>query len=605
MKKTRRIHSGVLTLFAMISLLLVGPFPGHLTAQDLPPEVLRYADTILYNGQVLTMDRDQPPITVVEAVALRDGKIMAVGENDRILSMAGPDTARVDLDGKTVIPGVVDTHSHPNAYAVRHYSSEVTPAYLRYLEAQKIRFATVRWDSKETALADFKLVAENVSPEHWIYTTSGLNTTALDEMTRYDLDEVVPDHPLYVMVGNAMWGLANSKMLELVHDRYGNTLPGLLKDENGVPNGRILGAAGTVIDQEIIPMMPPEILKPVFKKELDEWVAIGVTTLSTRLSGNELTAYKQLDDVGELPLRLGYSFELGRGNPFIERDLKRFGNLQGHGTEWMWAIGISMGIPDGNGPGGAGTACTTIPKREIIATDIYPEGKCFWELEEDPSAEVPVIANRYGYRITGTHTFGDKGFLQILDAYDQANRESSTKGQRFALDHGLMVSPEVMARAAEADVIWSLQPPQFYRKYAAAISVVYGEEYAHRWVMPVKSLMDAGMRVTYGADVHDDPERQPMFNLEVLVTRKINDGRVFGPREAIDRESALLMMTRWGAEYVLREDRVGSLEPGKYADLVILAQNPLNPNIPDQDLSEIKVLTTLIDGEVRYGELGK
>ena len=95
-----------------------------------------------------------------------------------------------------------------------------------------------------------------------------------------------------------------------------------------------------------------------------------------------------------------------------------------------------------------------------------------------------------------------------------------------------------------------------------------------------------------------------MFNLEVLVTRKINDGRVFGPREAIDRESALLMMTRWGAEYVLREDKVGSLEPGKYADLVILAQNPLNPNIPDQDLSEIKVLTTLIDGEVRYGELG-
>jgi predicted amidohydrolase YtcJ len=167
-----------------------------------------------------------------------------------------------------------------------------------------------------------------------------------------------------------------------------------------------------------------------------------------------------------------------------------------------------------------------------------------------------------------------------------------------------MVSPEVLERAAAANVIWSLQPPQFYRKYAAAISRVYGEEYAHQWVMPVKSLMDAGMRVTYGADVHDDPERQPMFNLEVLVTRRISDGRVFGPREVIDRESALLMMTRWGAEYVLKENEIGSLEPGKYADLVILAQNPLDPNIPDQDLSEIKVLTTLIDGEVRYGSLG-
>ena len=586
----------------MISLLILGSFSG-VWAQDLPPEVLRYADTVLYNGEVVTMDQDQPPINVVEAVAIRDGRILAVGGNDRILSMAGPYTARVDLDGKTVIPGVVDTHSHPNRYAVSHYSSEVTPAYLRYLEDQKIRFATVRWESKETALADFKLVAQNVSPEHWIYTTSGRNPTVLFELTRYDLDKVVPNHPLYVMVGDGMAGLVNSKMLEVANDRYGDTLPGFLKDENGVPDGRILGAAGTVFDQEIIPMMPPEILKPVFKKELEEWVAIGVTTLSTRLTGSEQTAYKQLDDEGELPLRLGYSFELGRGNPFFERDLKRLGNLQGHGTEWMWVIGISMGIPDGRGPGGVGNACTTIPKREIIPTDLYPDGQCYWELEEDPSAEVPIIANRYGYRIVGTHTFGDKGFLMVLDSFAQADQESSTKGQRFALDHGLMVSPEVLERATEANVIWSLQPPQFYRKYTALISRVYGEEYAHRWVMPVKTLMDAGIKVTYGADFHGDPQRQPMFNLEVLVTRRISDGRVFGPQEVIDRESALLMMTRWGAEYVLRENEIGSLEPGKYADLVILAQNPLNPNIPDQDLSEIKVVTTLIDGEVRYGSL--
>ena len=214
-----------------------------------------------------------------------------------------------------------------------------------------------------------------------------------------------------------------------------------------------------------------------------------------------------------------------------------------------------------------------------------------------------LAASRAGYRIAGTHTFGDKGFLMLLDAYAAANQESSILDKRFALEHGLMVSPEVVRKSAELGVIWSLQPPLFAGRYAGAVSRVFGEEYAHRWVMPVKSLIDAGARVTYGADTHRDPDRQPMFNLEVLVTRRTNDGRVFGPQEAIDRSSALLMMTRWGAYYVLREDILGSLEPGKLADLAVLDKNPLDPDIANEDLSEIKVVATIIDGKVVAGSL--
>ncbi len=110
----KRISLTTATLWMTGFLLIFGPFLFVSQAQDLPPEVLRYADTILYNGQVLTMDRDQPPITVVEAVAIREGRIMAVGDSDRILKMAGPKTVTVDLQGKGVIPGVVDTQSHPN-----------------------------------------------------------------------------------------------------------------------------------------------------------------------------------------------------------------------------------------------------------------------------------------------------------------------------------------------------------------------------------------------------------------------------------------------------------------------------------------------------------
>jgi predicted amidohydrolase YtcJ len=116
-------------------------------------------------------------------------------------------------------------------------------------------------------------------------------------------------------------------------------------------------------------------------------------------------------------------------------------------------------------------------------------------------------------------------------------------------------------------------------------------------------MIEAGIRIAWGADTHSDPERHPLFGLQVLVTRQAKDGRIFGPRERLDRASALLMMTRWAAEYVLREDELGSLEPGKLADLVILDKNPLDPAVPDDALAQIQVLAAIVGGELEYGSL--
>ena len=192
-----------------------------------------------------------------------------------------------------------------------------------------------------------------------------------------------------------------------------------------------------------------------------------------------------------------------------------------------------------------------------------------------------------GYRIAGIHTFGDKGLEIMLDTYAEASQENSVLGRRFALDHGMMVSPAVIQKSAELEVIWSIQGPMFYGPRTAITARQYGEEIGHRWVQPVKSLIESGVKVTYGADTHSDPERHPMFALELYVTRKTHDGRVWGPRERIDRRTGLLMLTRWGAEYVLRENELGSIEEGKLADLVILDRNPLDSAIPDEELSEI------------------
>jgi predicted amidohydrolase YtcJ len=585
--------------------LLAGAVPPA-SSQDLPPEVLHYADLVLFNGPVLTMDRDTPDFRVAQAVAVRDGKILAVGDTATILRMAGPGTQKIDLAGKAVIPGVVDTHSHPNRYALAHYQQEFLPKYLQWLESQHIRTGRVRWEKgKEAALADLKAIVAKATPGDFIYANSRGNPVVMNEIALVDLDQIVPNHDLFIGIGNEMWGRVNSRMLKRLTDTYGDNLAGIIKDAQGQPTGLVFGTAGSVVGYEIMPQVPAELLAPIFGKELEEWAAIGVTTLSSRFKGPEVSAYGMLAREGKLPIRIAYTHELARWNPYFERDMKRLGNIQDYGIgDRLWLMGLSVGIPDGSPPGGGGAAggdvCASVPKRERFPDDSFYEqgGICYWEQPGDPTKQTVLTANQYGYRIAGVHTFGDKGNTIMLDTFGRAKSQKAPSAA-FAMDHGLMISPAVVKGSAEHDVIWSLQVPMFFGRRTSIVSRVFGEEIAHRWAMPVKSLMDAGVKVTYGADTHDD-SRTPMHSLQVLVTRETHDGRVWGSGEKIDRRSALLMMTRYGAEYVLRQDKIGSIEPGKLADLVILDKNPLDPQVPDTELKNIKVLQTFIDGKVAW-----
>ncbi|MEE2838986.1 MAG: amidohydrolase family protein [Acidobacteriota bacterium] len=596
-------------LFILCFCTLVAP------AQDLPPEVAHYADTVFYNGSVLTMDRDKPPFTVTEALAVRDGKILAVGDEDRILRMAGPDTRRMNLDGRALMPGIIDTHSHLYEYAIYKHPREYQRILIRGLRQDGFRYVTVNWRSRESALADLKRAAEAASPGDWIFTlfTTDVNADmtrpkALLEFTRHDLDSVVPDNPIFIITGLVgRSGIANTKLMDIITGMYGENISGYSRDDQGVLNGRFSGAIGGTVNAELVPQVPPELSAPLFKRELDEWVANGVTTVSSRLGGNYITTYAYMDRQGQLPLRLAYSHEVGRLNPFLERYLRRMGGIQGHGTDRMWMIGISISGPDGDPPGAphgrGGNNCTTLTKNQIIALDAYgADGGCRWDDPLDPAPGAPAIVNRYGYRISGVHNIGDKAVLLSLNAYEKADQEKSIMGKRFAIDHGLMISQDNIRQASELGAMWSLQPFLLY-KTAPIVAQVWGEEVAQRWTMPTKSLIDAGVKVTYGADRWSDPMRQPMWGLQVLVTRQAVNGTVYGEREKLDRSTALLMMTRWGAEYVLREEELGSLEPGKLADLIVLDKNPLDTSVPDEALSEIKVVTTLVGGEVVHGSL--
>lgn len=586
--------------------VLIGSTVQRPVAQDLPPEVLRYADIVMHNGSVLTMDKDTPDFTVTQAVAVRDGKILAVGDNATILRMAGPKTKKVDLAGKAVMPGVVDTHSHPNRYALQHYQQEFIPGYIKFLDAHKIRTGSVRWElGKTAALAQLKAVVDKAGPDDLIYANSRGNPVVMNEVKRGDLDKIAPNHPVFIGIGNEMWGLVNTKMLDRITATYGKNLAGIIKDKTGDPTGLLFGTAGSVVGYEILPQVPAELLAPIFGKELEEWAAIGVTTLSSRFKGSEISAYSLLARQNKLPIRIAYTHELARWNPFFERDMKRLGNIQDYGIgDRIWMMGLSVGIPDGSPPGGGGAAggdvCSTLKKREKFPDDSFYEenGICYWEQEGDPTKATVMTANRFGYRIAGVHTFGDKGLEIMMDTYAEAAKDHPISAP-FAADHGLMISPAVIKKTIAAGAIWSLQVPMFYGPRTGIVSRVFGEEIAHRWSMPVKTMMDSGVKVTMGADTHED-SRAPMHSLQVLVTRVTTDGRVWGAAEKLDRRRALLMFTRFGAQYVLRQDQIGSLEAGKLADFIVLDKNPLDPKVADDQLKNIKVLETYIGGVIAW-----
>jgi predicted amidohydrolase YtcJ len=565
-------------------------------AQNVPAELIRYPELVVYNGAVVTMD-DRGSIE--QAVAVRDGKILAVGSTDRILALAGPQTRRVDLGGtKAVIPGIIDTHIHPNRSAVSNNWSLIPPEYQRLAAGAQMR--KEHWTDKATALARVKEIASQMRGAEWIGISGGeVDSEVKLKMTRFDLDQVEKDRPVAILLGN--WGgILNSKALNMVLDFYPRNLPGIYKDEKGTPTGWFMGTPFYLVQVEMMPQLPDAVLAGVFGKELEDTLARrGVTTFNTRLNANEIRAYKLLEQQGKMPLRMAYSHEAGRWNPMFERDLRRMmESPQWYGTDMIWLSGISIAIPD-VAPNRGGMVCSSFPKLRIIDGDVYPDdGMCFWDMPDDPTRTTVRVLNRYGYRVSGVHSYGDLGVEMAADTFLEAFKESPNTGGPFAMDHSQLFNPNLIRKAKEAGMIFSMGPGMFSGRRTPISSEVYGKEVVNRMLTPVKSLIDAGVMVAMEGEGWVG--ESPFWGAEVFVTRKIQDGTIVGEREAIDRMTALRMMTRNAAIYVGREKELGSLEEGKWADLVVVDRNPLDPGLKDEELSDVKCLLTVVGGKVVY-----
>jgi predicted amidohydrolase YtcJ len=546
------------------------------------------ADLVLYNGKVLIADH---AFSIVEAIAIRDGKVSAVGRNSDILRHASARTRLLDLKGKTVIPGLIDTHATLFEYALVDHRDEFEQLEPR---ARQLRQISIHASSGPDALSKIAEQVRQAPPGHWLRFRVRPVSVALDmwhHLKVGDLDRVTPNNPVMLTLVSTQ-RLLNAQALEAIRRHYGQLPEDLPKDPHGRPTGRGRIALVRMVALDLA--ATPETLAPVFKKTMEQWASHGVTTWSAPVEPvNPLKAYAHLDRNGEMPIRFAYSHAMGAAFSQPPGFYEQLGDSAGNGTPHLWNIGASTGAIDGAYP----RLCTTIEAR--------PEVKALEECRAASGSFMRGVLHamvRSRLRLSGIHVAGDGAADHFMDTVESASREAGLtleqiRKKRHAIDHcWLNPRPDQIERAKRLGIIWSCSP--IFLLDGEKIQKDYGERYVRQWSVPVRSILDAGGKVVMETDDADLGRRGAFWHIQTLVTRKDMKGNVWGKDQAIDRKTALLMFTRWAAEYVLREDVLGSLQPGKWADLVVIDRDFLS--IPDDEISGMKVLLTAVGGKLIY-----
>ncbi|MBI3940075.1 MAG: amidohydrolase family protein [Acidobacteria bacterium] len=608
-RSSRRL--GVVLLYvralALVFCLIGTPSLGQ---SNLPSQVLHYADMILYNGKVLAAD---DKFSVAQAVAVRDGKILALGDTALIQRMAGPNTVRIDLQGGTVTPGFVDSHAGGSQGG--HGPSG--PTYMK-------NYTSTRCDALDDCLRKIKEHADKIPAGEWVFTNL-FRTAAAYQVNIQMLDQISGDHPLLVNLDNTT-GFVNSHAFATLKDYMSDEViqSGIFRDKDGKPTGRIAGGAYGVMTYEIIPWPEGQHLEDMIQKEIKRRKFInrmGITSLGARQSGLAIHILREIQRRGQMPMRVRVSTEFMRLNPRTEAYMKRLGNFMDVGDEWFKFGGATVSSIDG--AGGAAAYLSRKPMRQTESwyafgaygqnkwREMVQEGKDWKKYSDYDNA---LMAGKYGWNVSDFHIQGDGGLELALEVFDKINQTTPVKGKRYGMVHGLMRPPDLAKRLADYDAVLSMSPEYLFRGKRAVemLERQYGAD-AVAGMSPIRDLIDAGlkpvMEVTNTgvwrsgkADLEDkylDDQNLFLESMELFTTRKNNEtGKVWGPNEKATRQEVLKMATAWAARFYGDEKILGTLEPGKLADLVVLGGDYMT--VPEEKISDLPILKVIVGGKVTY-----
>ncbi len=543
---------------------------------------------VLVNGKIITSDQN---FSIAEALAIEKEKIVAVGSNGRIRKMAGRSARIIDLQGKTVIPGIIDAHLHPPSASVSELEAEIPDLH------------TVRelldWIEGQAAAK---------KPGEWIIHPK-LFFTRLKELrqpTLAELDDAALRNPVFL--NGSFGGMINSAAMRISGITDESRDLGIIRDKaTGRLTGFIRASAFSLLKMPPAKALTRDEKLDALESMLKRYNRMGITSVTSG-EGNftEFEDYRELRNRNRLTVRIFQNILVdpgpGRTLPMILDSLKTCGYATGFGDEWV-RIGALKIILDGGIL--TGTAYLAEPwgdkAREIFGID-DPEYRGILNFTRDEVLTIARTATALNWKFTA-HSTGGGGVDLFLDVLDQVNHETPVRNRRFSIIHGNFFSPAAIEKMTEMGIYADLQPAWFY-KDADAMRAILGENRI-RYFHPYRSMVDAGIILNGGSDhmVKWDANTSvnpynPFLGMRTMISHTTQHGSVIFPEEAITREEAIRSYTINNARGTFEESLKGSIEPGKLADIAVLSGDILT--CPVDQIQEIQSELTLVGGRIVY-----
>lgn len=531
---------------------------------------------MFFNGNVLTMDAKKPEAS---DFGITGDRFSAVGSGAKLRKSFGKGAKVVDLNGKTVVPGFIESHAHLSDYAMTLIQADCSTPPNRNIE---------------DVIARVNEITKDISPGQWVKGW-GYDDTLIDEkrhLTRCDLDKASPKNPVFISHISGHLAYVNSLALEIAGIGPATSQAkdkNIHKDEKGLPTEILMEEAQSLVTKHI-PSYSVSQIKDLLGKSIKHYHQAGIASTHDASIGyygdgrEVLKAYRELEAEGKLKLRVYLTIV-----EKIWRKILELGLGSGFGSQFLKLGGVKF-FQDGSIQ--ALTAALTEPYYN------KPESRGDLIIAQENLDEFIKKYHNAGFQIA-IHANGDRAIESVLQALEKACQAHPRKDHRHMIIHCQLASRDHIRRMKQFGVIPSYFPNHVYYWGDRHLSLFLGPERAQH-IDPLGSSVEEGLMFSLHSDNPVTPVN-PLFSIHCAVNRTTRNGKILGPEERINPLEALKAYTLHAAYCSFEEHIKGSIEVGKLADFTVLSDNPLT--VSPEKIKSINVEATVVGGQIMYGDV--